>query len=58
MTEIVTNPPDTLQNALDIVAAWERGETTLSPDGVAVAVFLQRAQIGRLSTSAAVEIEA
>jgi hypothetical protein len=40
--------PADLRDALLIVKAWENGHiNNLSPDGVAVALFLQRARVSR-----------
>jgi len=47
---VESEPPDSLADAFDMVDAWQNGQLTLSPEGVAQAVKLQRARIGRLST--------
>jgi hypothetical protein len=60
MTELDPNrPPSTLQDALDIVKDWENGLiNNLSPDGLAVALFLQEANLRKLGGTATIGIEA
>ena len=52
------NSPPSLQEALGAIAAWERGELNdLSPDGLAVVLYLREARLGQLSTVTVVEID-
>lgn len=53
-------PPHSLPDALAVLKQWENGQINdLSPDGIAVALFLQRARLGgQVAATATTELSA